>query len=87
MKSDEDVETYLASFEAHMTTYRAKIDDRTKYMAHLLEPQPNRVYISLDEDSQWDYEVVKEALYCHFNMIQATYRSRLDQLRWQPGET
>ena len=70
-----------------MTTYRAKREDWTKYMAPLLEPQPNRVYISLDEDSRWDYDVVKEVLYCHFRVTQATYRSRLDQLRRQPGET
>ena len=31
--------------------------------------------------------MVKEVLYCHFRVTQATYRSRLDQLRRQPGET
>ena len=31
--------------------------------------------------------MVKEALYCHFKVTQATYKSRLDQLRQQPGET
>ena len=86
MKVDEDVETYFSSFEAHMTTYRAE-EEWTKYLALLLEAQPNRVYISLDEDSQRDYDVVKEALYCHFRVTQATYRSRLDQLRRHPGET
>ena len=70
-----------------MTTYIAKREDWTKYLAPLLEPQPNRVYISLDENSQHDYDVVKDALYCHFRVTQATYRSRLDKLRQQPGET
>ena len=51
MKADEDVETYFSSFEACMITYRAKREDWTKYLAPLFEPQPNRVYISLDEDS------------------------------------
>ena len=40
---------------AHMTTYRAKREEWTKYLAELFEPQPNRIYISLDEESQWDY--------------------------------
>ena len=80
MKADEDVETYFSSFEAHMITYSAKREDWTKYPALLLEPQPNRVYISLDEDSRWDYDVVKEDLYSHFRVTQATYRSRLDKL-------
>ena len=68
MKADKDVEIYFSSFEAHMTTFRAKREDWTKYLVPLLEPQPNRVYISLNEDSRRDYDVVKEALYCHFRV-------------------
>ena len=51
-----------------MTTYRTKREDWTKHRAPLLEPQPKRVYISLDEDSRRDYDVVKEALYHHFRV-------------------
>ena len=36
MKADEDVETHFSSFEAHMTTYRAKREDWTKYLLHYL---------------------------------------------------
>ena len=87
MKVDEDVETYFSSFEAHMTTYRAEKEEWTKCLAPLLDAQLKSVYISLDEDSRRDYDVVKEPLYYHFRVTQATYRSRLDQLRRQPGET
>ena len=36
MKADEDVETYLSSFEVHMTTYREKREDWTKCRLHYL---------------------------------------------------
>ena len=52
MKVDEDMEPYFPSFEAHMTTYREEKEEWTKYLALLLEAQPNRVYINLDEDSR-----------------------------------
>ena len=87
LEVEEDVDSYLGAYEAHMDSYSVPRTQWSKHLAPILNPDATEVYMAMESEDRKNYDSLKEALYAHYNMNKETYRRKMEQLRRKLGES
>lgn len=86
-ETDEDVETFLMSFEDHMTNCSVPKEQWPAHLVPVLHSRVRRVHAALGSETWKDFDLTREALLKHFNVTRETYRKKMDTLKKRPDDS
>ena len=72
----DNIDAYLSRFEKYHTVMRTDRTNWAVYLAALLKGKALEVYSRLSGDDSNDYEVLKRALLCHYQLTEESLRKR-----------
>ena len=85
--SEDDIETYLTTFERVMEAYEVDKDRWAFKLAPYLSGRAQEVHGSLSSEQAADYEQLKEAILHRYGIREETYRKRFRAMKATTEET
>ncbi|XP_075875892.1 uncharacterized protein LOC142884266 [Nelusetta ayraudi] len=83
----DDIEQYLTTFEVLDLAYRWPRQEWAVLLVPYLSGRVRTAYLAMDLDEATDYDWVKEAILCKYEINEEVYRRRFQELDARPGET
>ena len=83
----DDIESFLTTFERLMQVYEIDSARWAFTLAPQLTGKAQQVYAALSSDEAQDYNKVKAAILCRYNINDETYRRRFRGLKFKQGHT
>ena len=87
LSEEDDVESYLTTFERIMAAHEIAQDRWSYHLAPYLTGKAQQAYAALPPNDAKDYDKVKEAILRRYDITKETYRQRFRQLRPTESES
>ncbi|KAL2091602.1 hypothetical protein ACEWY4_013865 [Coilia grayii] len=87
LEKGDDIEQYLTTFERLATAYRWPREDWAVFLVPYLTGKARSAYVAMDMDYAMEYDQVKEAILCKYEISQDVYRRRFREPDIRQGET
>ena len=87
LKEDEDIETYLCTFERIAVTNKWSKDSWATRLAPLLTGKAREAYVRMDIDESGNYDLLRKAILARYDLTPENYRKQFRSCRKAPNET